>query len=102
MARSEPVKKSVDVEALFQDRLTQVASDTEALLDRLLGPHPLEGELARPSRLLDAMRYVALGGGKRFRPFLVVECAALFGVARERALLAGSRARMRPLLLAGA
>ena len=43
MARSEPVKKSVDVEALFQDRLTQVANDTEALLDRLLGPGPLGG-----------------------------------------------------------
>ena len=75
---------------MFQDRLTQVASDIEALLDRLLGPRRVEGELARPARLLDAMRYVALGGGKRFRPFLVVECASLFGVARERALLAGS------------
>ena len=31
-----------------------------------------------------------LGGGKRLRPFLTMECAALFGVARERALLAGA------------
>jgi farnesyl diphosphate synthase len=84
------VKKTVDVEAVFQDRLAQVAQDTEALLDRLLGPVPIEGELARPSRLLEAMRYVSLGGGKRFRPFLVVECAALFGVERDRALLAGA------------
>ena len=38
MPRSEPLKKSLDVEAVFQDRLTQVASDIEALLDRLLGP----------------------------------------------------------------
>ena len=35
------------------------------------------------------MRYAALGGGKRLRPFLLVECAALFGAAREGALLAG-------------
>jgi farnesyl diphosphate synthase len=32
------------------------------------------------------MRYAALGGGKRFRPFLVVETAALFGVPLARAL----------------
>ena len=62
----------------------------EALLDRLLGPAPVEGERARPARLLEAMRYVSLGGGKRFRPFLVVECAALFDVAREQALMAGA------------
>jgi farnesyl diphosphate synthase len=90
MARSEPVKRDVDVEAVFQDRLGEVAHETEALLDRLLGPAALDGELARPARLLDAMRYVALGGGKRFRPFLVVECAALFGVARDQALMAGA------------
>ena len=35
------------------------------------------------------MRYATLGGGKRLRPFLVVESAALFGVARGGALLAG-------------
>jgi farnesyl diphosphate synthase len=46
-------------------------------------------ELARPARLLDAMRYASLGAGKRFRPFLVVESASLFGVPREQALLAG-------------
>jgi farnesyl diphosphate synthase len=36
------------------------------------------------------MRYASLGGGKRLRPFLVVESAALFGVARENALMAGA------------
>jgi farnesyl diphosphate synthase len=36
------------------------------------------------------MRYSGLGGGKRFRPFLVVESANLFGVPRERALMAGA------------
>src|SRR5215471_3004234 len=77
MARIEAVKKGVDVDALFQERLGQTAHDTEALLDRLLAAAPVDGERARPRRLLDAMRYTSLGGGKRLRPFLVVESAAL-------------------------
>ncbi len=36
------------------------------------------------------MRYTSLGGGKRLRPFLTVETAALFGVQREQALMAGA------------
>jgi farnesyl diphosphate synthase len=90
MARSDAVKKGVDVEALFQDRLGQVAEETEALLDHLLASAPVDGERARPARLLDAMRYASLGGGKRFRPFLVVECATLFDVAREQSLMAAA------------
>jgi farnesyl diphosphate synthase len=90
MARTDAVKKGVDIEALFQDRLGQVAEETEALLDRLLASTPVDGERARPARLLDAMRYASLGGGKRFRPFLVVECAALFDVARESSLMAAA------------
>jgi farnesyl diphosphate synthase len=39
------------------------------------------------SPLADAMRYATLGGGKRFRPFLVVETAALFEVPQTRALV---------------
>jgi farnesyl diphosphate synthase len=90
MASIDAAKKGVDIETVFQDRLGQVAQDTEALLDRLLAPPPVEGERARPARLLDAMRYVGLGGGKRLRPFLVVESAALFDVSRQNALMAGA------------
>jgi farnesyl diphosphate synthase len=36
------------------------------------------------------MRYSSLGGGKRFRPFLVVESASLFKVPRASALMAGA------------
>jgi farnesyl diphosphate synthase len=79
----------VDATAQFQDRLNQVARDAESLLDQLLGKALLSDELARPARLLDAMRYASLGAGKRFRPFLVVESASLFDVPREQALLAG-------------
>jgi len=60
------------------------------VLEKLLSTAPLEGELSRPARLIEAMRYSSLGGGKRFRPFLVVESAALFAVPRSRALMAGA------------
>jgi farnesyl diphosphate synthase len=73
----------------FANRLTAVASDSEMLLARLLDGVVLPGETARPPRLLEAMRAGALGGGKRLRPFLVVETAALFGAPRDGALLAG-------------
>jgi farnesyl diphosphate synthase len=74
----------------FTARLTEIAEQTESLLDRLLSPTLPDGERARPKHLLEAMRYGSLGGGKRFRPFLVVESAALFGVPRSQALMAGA------------
>jgi farnesyl diphosphate synthase len=74
----------------FLARLDAVAAETETLLDRLLATTPAAGELRRPARLIDAMRYASLGGGKRFRPFLVVESARLFEVPRPNALMAGA------------
>jgi farnesyl diphosphate synthase len=74
----------------FQDHLNQTAKDTDGLLDKLLAAAPVGQELARPQRLLEAMRYASLGAGKRVRPFLVAESAALFGVPRERALAVGA------------
>ena len=76
--------------AQFEARLTEIAALTETLLDRLLEPGPAAGERARPARLLEAMRYASLRGGKRFRPFLVVESAALFAVPQDRSLMAGA------------
>jgi farnesyl diphosphate synthase len=60
------------------------------VLDRILGDEPEAGEIARPRRLVEAIRHASLGGGKRLRPFLTVETAALFGVRREHALMAGA------------
>ena len=90
MARVEAAKTYMDIETAFAERLGEVANDTQALLDRLLATAPAEGERARPARLLEAMRYASLGGGKRLRPFLVVESAALFQVPRQHALMAGA------------
>jgi farnesyl diphosphate synthase len=79
-----------DKNSPFLSRLDAVAADIEVLLDRLLAATPEQGELSRPARLIEAMRYVCLNGGKRFRPFLVVESAALFEVPRQNALMAGA------------
>ena len=76
--------------AAFAARLDAIARDVESLLDRLLASGAETIEISRPRRLLDAMRYGSLGGGKRLRPFLVVESAALFGVPLGNALMAGA------------
>ena len=76
--------------AEFSKRLDQTAEDTEALLAKLLSDATESDEIVRPKRLIEAMRYSSLGGGKRLRPFLVVESAAVFGIPREAALLAGA------------
>ena len=80
----------IDAGTAFRQRLDSVAADTEALLGLLLDDSVLAEERARPKRLMDAMRHVALGGGKRLRPFLVVETATLFKAPRAHALMAGA------------
>src|SRR5436190_15781685 len=67
----------------FSQRLTRAAALVEARLAARLDDAAAGGA---PHRLVEAMRLGALGGGKRLRPFLVLECAGLFGVAHEAAL----------------
>ena len=55
----------------------EAASFTEATLDALL-PQPSGPE----ARLLEAMRYATMGGGKRLRAFMVLQSGRLFGVDR--------------------
>jgi farnesyl diphosphate synthase len=74
----------------FPARLSSVAAETEKLLNQLLGDAPVAGEIARPPRLVAAMCHSALDGGKRLRPFLLVEAATVFGAARAGALMAGA------------
>jgi farnesyl diphosphate synthase len=62
----------------FAQSLALRAAAVERLLDELLGARPQAGEVRRPERLLSAMRHGVLNGGKRLRPFLVLESAALF------------------------
>jgi farnesyl diphosphate synthase len=77
-------------DALFETRLAAAASGVEATLATILNGDARTGEIARPARLLAAMRHGVLAGGKRFRPFLVIESAALFGVASEASMRAAA------------
>lgn len=60
----------------------------QQLTDLLPGPNGPE------ARLLEAMRYATLGGGKRFRPFLVVASADLFDVPKEASLRVAAAVEM--------
>ncbi len=74
----------------FDRRLSALAARVEARLEEWLSDAVRPGEIARPARLMAAMRHGALGGGKRLRPFLTVEAAALFGVPEKVGLDAGT------------
>src|SRR6476659_470756 len=72
----------------FSQRLAQAARMLEARLALILDAAAAGGA---PPRLVAAMRHAALGGeAKRLRPFLLLECGALFGVAAEAALPAAA------------
>ncbi len=75
-----------DDQTAFEIMLAERAGAVEALLRRILDERPLPGEIARPQRLLAAMRHGVLNGGKRLRPFLVLESAALFSADGDPAL----------------
>jgi len=62
----------------LKDAMAESAGHVEDQLDRLLAR-----EDAPEAQLIEAMRYAVLGGGKRVRPFLVMETGKLFGVAEE-------------------
>lgn len=70
----------------FEMALIARAAAVEVLLRRLLDDRALSGEIARPDRLMAAMRHGVLNGGKRLRPFLVMESAALFSADGDAAL----------------
>jgi farnesyl diphosphate synthase len=67
----------VDLEKRLEETADRITVALDTLIPRVQGPE---------ARLMSAMRYAALGGGKRLRPFLVLETGRLFGVD-ERCLL---------------
>ena len=73
----------------LEDALTAQGEAITQALDQLLAP--VEGPRGR---VIEAMRYSALSGGKRLRPFLVCESARLFDVPQERALRVGAAIEM--------
>lgn len=77
-------------EASFESRLASAGQAMEAALGELLADQALPGEIARPGRLIEAMRYAALGGGKRLRPFLLKESARILGAEGPHILRAAA------------
>ncbi len=74
----------------FTARLAEAADAVESMLARLLSPEPRAGAERWPDRLAEAMRYAVLGGGKRLRPFILVESARLFGASGEGVIRAAA------------
>jgi len=70
---------------ILGDALNRVQREVDDVFDMAL-PVPDDTR----ARLVEAMRYAAIAGGKRVRPLLVVSTAAMFGVSRESALRAGT------------
>ncbi len=69
--------------------MKRAAATTDAALERLL-PVP-QGDQAR---VCEAMRYAIFAGGKRLRPFLTLQGAALFDVPESRAVRAAAAIEM--------
>ena len=73
------------MDSLLADSLVRIAREIDAAFDRLL---PVPGDSR--SRLVEAMRYAVIGGGKRVRPLLLAATAELYGVSRDSAIRAGA------------
>ena len=69
----------------LSDAMHREAEALEEVLSSLLEPAS-----DQEPRVLDAMRYAVLGGGKRVRPFLVINTARLFDVADDFSLRVGA------------
>ena len=88
--RSRSIRKpaaetvTITTTPLLAQAIRDIGSDVAALFDALL-PVPADPR----ARLVEAMRYALLGGGKRLRPLLVTATAALYGVDRAAAVRVG-------------
>lgn len=67
----------------FPEKLVTAATRVDQYIGRILADRSQNGT---PERLAAAIRHAVLGGGKRFRPFLVIESAGLFGLSPEAAM----------------
>ncbi len=64
--------------------IQQVQREIDDVFDALL---PVPDDTRAP--LVEAMRYAAIGGGKRIRPLLLITIAEMFGASRHAATRAG-------------
>lgn len=75
---------AVVTNSVLTDGLKRIQADIHDALDALL-PIPDDAR----ARLFEAMRYAAMGGGKRVRPLLLTAVAEMYGVDRDAAVRAG-------------
>ena len=75
------------------DTLQSALSGTAGAINHLL-EELQPAAVPAAGRVVEAMRYGALNGGKRLRPFLTVQCAGLFGVGEQQALRTGTAVEM--------
>ncbi len=75
------------------DKLSQAMQSVGDEISRTLD-HLIEPVSGVRGRVIEAMRYASLGGGKRLRPFLLVSTADLFNVPRHSSLRAGAAVEM--------
>ncbi|MGI4814237.1 MAG: polyprenyl synthetase family protein [Janthinobacterium lividum] len=73
----------------FDQWMRSIAARTEAALD-----HYLPAVSLAPTRLHEAMRYTALGGGKRVRPLLCHAAGAAFGASAQQLDVAAASVEM--------
>jgi farnesyl diphosphate synthase len=73
--------KAVDLNAALAQSAKAVEAALESLLPQPTGLH---------ARAQEAMRYATFAGGKRLRPFLVMQTARLFDVAEDNAVRAAA------------
>ncbi len=69
---------------VLSDGLARIQREVDAAFDAML---PLPEDTR--ARLIEAMRYAVIGGGKRVRPLLVAATAGMFGVDRDAAVRVG-------------
>jgi farnesyl diphosphate synthase len=84
-------QNSAELEHVMEEILPYpegLSSNVITLADRHL--HSEKNDVGGEWIVMEAMRYSALSGGKRLRPFLTVTCAGLFGVSGSSALLTAS------------
>jgi farnesyl diphosphate synthase len=69
------------VALMLETAIRQVAAEIDSEFDQILA---VPDDARAP--LFEAMRYAAIGGGKRLRPLLLIATAEIFNVNRETAL----------------
>lgn len=78
-----------DVQTILKQAMADCAQAVEDTIGRLLPSTDLA-----EARVFDAMRYGCLNGGKRLRPFLVLQSADLFGVNPDCAVRVAAAVEM--------